>query len=141
MSVTAQLSSPAVLRRVLAFDALSGAGTGALHLLLAPLLSAWFGLPEAWLHASGLAIFAFVALAGWLALQPTPPRGPLMGIVMLNFAWAAGCLWLAFGGAVDATPLGLGYLLAQAVAVIVLAELEWMGWRQLGTGQRLPLVA
>lgn len=141
MSITAQFSSPSVLRRVLAFDAVSGAATGALHLLLAPVLAAWLGLPEALLQATGLAIFAFVALAGWLALQASPPRGPLMAIVLLNFAWAVGCLWLAFGGAVDPTPLGLAYLLVQAFVVAVLAELEWMGWRQLATAERMPFAA
>jgi len=141
MSRIAQLSSPSVLRRVLAFDAISGAGTGALHLLLAPLLSTWLGLPEALLQASGVAIFAFVLLAGWLALQASPPRGPLMVIVLLNVAWALGCLWLVFGGAVNPTPLGKAYLLVQAAVVLALAELEWMGWRQLATGHRKPLVA
>lgn len=141
MSLAAQLSSPTVLRRVLAFDAASGAGTGVLHLLLAPLLSTWLGLPEALLQASGVAIFAFVVLAGWLALQTSPPRAPLMAIVVLNFAWAIACLWLAFGAVVNPTPLGMAYLLVQAAVVLLLAELEWMGWRQLATDQRMPLVA
>lgn len=141
MSITSQLSSPTVLRRVLAFDAMSGAGTGALHLLLAPTLSMWLGLPEALLQALGVATFAFVALAGWLALQASPQRGPLMALVLLNFAWALGCLWLAFGAAVNPTPLGMAYLLVQAVVVFVLAELQWMGWRQLATGERMPFAA
>ena len=141
MSITTQLSSPTVLRRVLGFDALSGAATGALHLLLASVLAAWLGLPEALLQASGVAIFAFVALAGWLALQASPPRGPLLLIVLLNAAWALGCLWLAFGHAPGPTPLGVVYLVVQAAAVIVLAELEWMGWRQLRSPQRTRFAA
>jgi hypothetical protein len=141
MSLTAQLSSPAVLRRVLAFDAVSGAGTGALHLLLAPVLSTWLGLPEALLQTSGIAIFAFVLLAGWLARQASPPRGPLMVIVLLNLAWAVACLWLVFGAPVNATPLGVVYLVVQAVVVFVLAELEWMGLRGLARSDQQPLTA
>ena len=141
MSITSRLSSAAVLRRVLAFDAVSGAATGGLHLLLTPLLSTWLGLPEALLQASGVAIFAFVLLAGWLALQAAPPRGPLMVIVLLNVAWAIACLGLAFGGGLDPTPLGVAYLLVQAVVVLVLADLEWLGWRQLATGQPVQLAA
>jgi hypothetical protein len=141
MSLTAQLSSPTTLRRVLAFDAVSGAGTGVLHLWLAPVLASWLGLPEALLQASGFAIFAFVLLAGWLALQASPPRGPLMVIVLLNMAWALGCVWLAFGGAAASTPLGMAYLLLQAVAVLALAELEWMGLRGLARADRQPLTA
>lgn len=135
------LSSLTVLRRVLAFDAVSGAATGALHLLLASTLANWLGLPGTLLQASGVAIFAFVSLAGWLALQAAPPRGPLMLIVLLNGLWALGCLWLAFGGVFDPTPLGLAYLLVQAVVVFVLAELQWMGWRRLGSQERTRLMA
>lgn len=141
MSLTAQLSSPPVLRRVLAFDAVSGAATGVVHLLLAPMLSTWLGLPEALLQASGVAIFGFVLLAGWLALQTPTPRAPLMAIVLLNGAWALGCVWLSLGSAVNATALGMAYLLVQAGVVLALAELEWMGWRQLAPGHRKPLVA
>lgn len=136
MSLIAQLSSPTVLRRVLAFDAISGAGTGVLHLLLAPVLATWLGLPQALLQASGVAIFAFVLLAAWLARQASVPRGPLMVIVLLNVAWAIACAWLALGGAVQPTPLGVAYLLVQAAVVLVLAELEWMGWRQLRASER-----
>lgn len=141
MSITSRLSSAAVLRRVLAFDAVSGAATGGLHLLLTPLLSTWLGLPEALLQASGVAIFAFVLLAGWLALQTSVPRGLLMTIVLLNAAWAIACLWLAFGGAVHPTFLGVVYLLVQATVVFALAELQWMGWRQLAAGERVPFAA
>ncbi len=141
MSITSRASSPSFLRRVLAFDALSGAATGGLHVLGAPGVAAGLGLPEPLLQASGAAIFAFVALAGWLALQTTPPRGLLMTIVLLNFAWAAGCLWVTFGGAFELTALGVAYVLVQAIVVFVLAELEWMGWRQLSTGERIPFAA
>jgi hypothetical protein len=135
MSLIASLTSPTGLRRVLAFDALSGAGTGALQLGLTGLLSQWLGLSESLLQGSGMAIFAFVALAGWLALQAEPPRAALATIVVCNFAWVIGCVALAFGGAPGVTALGLAYLLFQAVVVLVLAELQWMGLRR----QRLTL--
>jgi hypothetical protein len=129
MSVFAYLTSPAGLRRVLGFDAISGVGTGLLQLAASGPLSEMLGLPESLLRASGMAIFAFVALAGWLAMQRTPPRAALAVIVVCNFAWAMGCLWLALGGAPGATALGVAYLMVQVVVVAVLAELQWMGMR------------
>ena len=48
-----------------------------------------------------------------------------------NFAWVGACLVLLFGGAVSPTPLGQAYLVVQAVAVVVLAELQWMALRRL----------
>ncbi len=130
MSLVASLTSPAGLRRVLAFDAVSGAATGALQLGLTGLLAQWLGLPGPLLQGSGIAIFAFVLLAGWLAVQAAPPRAALAALAAGNFAWVAGCVVLALGAAPALTPLGVAYLLAQAVVVFVLAELQWMALRR-----------
>jgi len=130
MSVFAYLTSPTGLRRVLWFDAISGMGTGALQLAASGPLSQLLGLPESLLRASGVAIFSFVALAAWLAMQRSPSRAGLAVIVVGNFAWSLGCLWLALGGAAGATALGVGYLMVQVVVVAALAELQWMGLRQ-----------
>lgn len=130
MSLLNTLTSATGLRRVLAFDAVSGAGTGALQLGLTGLLSQWLGLSAPLLQGSGLAIFVFVVLAGWLAMQSVPPRAALAALVVGNFAWVAGCLALAFGAAPAVTPLGIVYLMVQAVVVLVLAELQWMALRR-----------
>lgn len=130
MSLLSTLISPAGLRRVLWADALSCAGTAALQLGLTGALSSWLGLSQALLQGSGLVLLAFVALPAWLALQAVPPRAALAALVAANFAWVLGCLLLAFGGAPGVRPLGHAYLLVQAVAVLVLAELQWMGLRR-----------
>ena len=74
MSLTAQLSSPTTLRRVLAFDAASGAGTGVLHLLLAPLIAR--GLIGADLRpkAGCDALLAFYAAPIWQRLEDAATR-------------------------------------------------------------------
>jgi hypothetical protein len=129
MSVLAYLTSPAGLRRVLAFDAISGVGTGLLQLSASGPMSGTLGLSEHLLWSSGIGIFAFVALAAWLSMQRTPLRAGLAVLVIGNFAWAIGCLWLALGGASGASSLGVAYLMVQVVVVAVLAELQWMGMR------------
>ncbi len=130
MSLIASLTSPVGLRRVLWADALSGTGTAVLHLALAGTLSGLLGLPAALLSASGILLLLYVALAGTLALQATPSRALLGALVVGNFAWVAACLALLFGGLVSPTPLGQAYLGVQAVAVLVLAELQWMALRR-----------
>lgn len=130
MSLIASLTSPVGLRRVLWADALSGTGTAVLHLALAGTLSGLLGLPAALLSASGILLLLYVALAGTLALQATPSRALLGALVVGNFAWVAACLALLFGGLVLPTPLGQAYLAVQAVAVLVLAELQWMALRR-----------
>ena len=130
MSLVSTLTSATGLRRVLGLDALSGAAIGGLQLAFTAVLSESFGLSQTLLLGTGIAIFAFVALAGWLALQAPPARGALALLAAGNFAWAAGCLLLAFGAAPAITPLGTAYLLVQAVAVLAMAELQWMALRR-----------
>jgi len=122
--------SPRQLRRVLAFDALSGATTAVLHLTLGASLAVWFGLSEGLVAALGWACLGYVALAGLLARQSLPSRTGVMAMVLANLAGAAVCLTLAWGGSA-VTPLGQAYLTAIAVAVLVLADLEFLGWRAL----------
>ncbi len=130
MSLITTLTSPAGLRRLLWADALSCAGTAALHGLLAGPLSSLLGLPGALLSATGAALLAFTVLAGALASQASPSRVMLGLLVTGNFAWVAGCLWLLFSGTAAPTPLGQAYLVVQAVFVLVLAELQWMALRR-----------
>lgn len=130
-TLLSSLTSPAGLRRVLWFDAASGAGTGTMQLALSAPLAQMLGLPVALLQATGVAIFAFVALAAWLALQPEPPRGALGVLIGGNFAWVSGCLWLAWGGSPGVTAFGVVYLMVQAAVVLVLAELQSVGRRRI----------
>lgn len=130
MSLIDHLTSPAGLRRVLWADALSGSATAALHLALAGPLAAWLGLPAGLLHTSGFVLLLFVALAGSLALQVAPSRAGLRALVLGNFVWVVACVALVLGGALSPTPWGQAYLVVQALAVLVLAELQWMALRR-----------
>ncbi|TWO69369.1 hypothetical protein FN976_18945 [Caenimonas sedimenti] len=122
-------SSPRFLRNVLWADAVSCAATGALQLAAAGWLAQVLGLPGELLLASGGLLVGVVLLASWLATREPVPRAPLWVLIAGNWLWVAGCLGLLFTGAATTT-LGQAYLVLQAVAVIVLAELEWMGLRR-----------
>ena len=116
------------LRRVLVLDAASGAALALLHLLLAASLAGWFGLSEGLIRAAGWALLGYVVLAGLLARQAQPARGALMLLILGNLLWGLACLALAWGGA-GVTALGQAYLTVMAVAVLALADLEFLGWR------------
>ena len=122
------LSSPRFLPAVLWGDAASALATGVLQLAAAPLLAAWFGLPEGLLTASGWVLLAVAAYAAWLARGPIR-RPAVLALVAGNALWVAGCLELLLTGAAG-TALGAAWLVLQAVAVGILAELEWIALRR-----------
>lgn len=123
------LASPRFLRSVLWADAASGVASGALHLFGAGLLAHLLGLSMGLLVASGAALCGYAVFAGWIASRDVLPRGAVLALSLANWAWVAGCLALLFTGAASTT-LGQVYLVGQAVAVAVLAELQWFGARR-----------
>lgn len=127
-------ASPLFLRRVLWADAASCLGCGAVQ-LAAP--AALFGLPQGLLLATGAFLVAYALVLGLVAARPRPPR-PLVALCAAgNVAWAIGCgaalAWLA------PTAWGMAWVVLQAVAVLLLADLQWMGLR--GTRARAGMAA
>jgi hypothetical protein len=122
-------SSPRFLPTVLWIDAASAAASGGLQVAAATLLAGWLGLPAGLLTASGVALFAFAALAAWAARGRPVPRAGVYLLIAGNAAWVVGCLELLFTGA-GLTLLGQAFLVVQALFVGVLAELQWIGLRR-----------
>jgi hypothetical protein len=77
---------------------------------------------------SGAVLLAVAVLAGWLARSPA--KAGVLALVGLNAAWVLGCLELLLAG-VPGTALGSAWVVVQALAVGVLAELEWLALRRL----------
>ena len=122
-------ASPRFLSRVMAADAVSCAATGALQLIFGTALARWTGLPAPLLLATGAFLLAYAGAAAWMASRALPPRRLIGLVVAGNFAWAVACIGLlAVAGSSIAAP-GWAWVLAQAIVVVVLAELQWMGLR------------
>ena len=116
------------LRRVLALDALSCLAMGLLMGLGAANLAPLFGLPEPLVRFAGLALLPLAAFIFWLATRPNPPR-PLVWVVILgNLAWTAESFLTL--GQHQATAPGTAFVTAQALAVLGLALLEYVGLRK-----------
>ncbi|MFY3383088.1 hypothetical protein [Paracidovorax sp. MALMAid1276] len=125
------LSSPAVLRAVVWFDASTGVLLGAAHLLLTAQLADWLGLPANLLVGTGVALLCYAALAVRIASARSMPRSLLGLLIACNLGWALASLVLLVAGPVAPTLLGQAYLLVHVVSVALLAELQWMGARRL----------
>jgi hypothetical protein len=122
------MPNPLFLRRILALDSLSCLAMGLLMGVGATALAPLFGLPENLLRVAGLALLPLAAFLAVLATRPRPPR-PLVWIVILgNAAWTAES-FLTLGQA-QPTPLGTAFVSAQAVAVLGLALLEYLGLKK-----------
>ena len=124
---------PKFLRTVLLVDAATCVATGALMSLGATALADLTRLPETLLLGAGLALFP---VAGFIALIASRPSAAGVWIVILgNVGWVVGSLMVLVPGGVAPNALGTAFVIVQAVAVAVLAELELIGLK------RMPVAA
>ena len=120
------------LSRALLADAIfSGVSAAGLTLgagLLAPLLH----LPEALLRETGLFLIGYAALVGWLGTRSSVPKVLVLIVIAGNAAWTLGSIALLFSGAVTPNLPGELFVVAQAIATGVFAELQYIGLRKSG---------
>jgi hypothetical protein len=123
-------SSPQFLRNVIRADAASGGASALLHLVLAGALAPLLGLPHALVVGSGVALIGYVALAAFISLCDPMPRALIWVLILGNAAWVVGCVAVLCSAQLSPTLLGQIYIGVQALAVAVLAELEWTALRR-----------
>ncbi len=123
-------SSSPFLRRALVADAVMSGGAALIMILGAGIASGLLGLPEPLLRIAGLLLVPFVALVVFVGTRPEIALGAVRAIVALNVAWVAGSMLLLASGWVAPTALGYAFVIAQALAVGVFAELQVMGMRR-----------
>jgi hypothetical protein len=120
------------LRRAILADAIfSGASAVALTFgggVLAP----WLDLPESLLRETGLFLIAYTMLVGWLGTRQSMPKALVAVVIAGNAAWMLASIALLFSGAVTPNLLGEAFVVAQAIAVGALAELQYIGLRRSG---------
>jgi hypothetical protein len=122
-------ASPRFLRNVLIADAASCVATGALQVAFTSPLADLMHLPAALLAETGWFLLVYAAVVGFVATRDPIPRALVWAFVAGNFAWAAGCAAMLVAPAFAPTQLGQAWMIAQAVVVVVLAELQWAGLR------------
>mgnify|MGYP007112210780 CR=1 FL=1 len=130
-------ASSQFLSRVMWVDAASCAATAALQLVAARPLAALTGLPVPLLWGTGLFLLIYAYAAIWIARREPTPR-MLVGVVAVgNLGWTLACGVLVWSGLLPLTFWGKAWVLAQALVVVVLAELQWEGLRH--TRAALPM--
>ena len=84
------------------------------------------------LRETGLFLIAYTALVGWLATRSSVPKALVLLVIVGNAAWTLGSIALLFSGAVSPNLLGQVFIVAQAIATGVFAELQYIGLRKSG---------
>jgi hypothetical protein len=118
------------LRRALLADAIFSGIAAALLTLDAGALAPLLDLPDALLRETGLFLIAYTALVGWLSTRQTMPKVLVAIVIAGNIAWTVASIALLFSGAVTPNLLGEIFVVAQAIATGVFAELQYIGLRR-----------
>ena len=127
---------PNFLRTILLIDAAICVVTGAVMTLGATPIDMLTNVPRELLFYSGLSLFpiaAFIALVGTRTALPTPG---VWLVILGNVGWVAASVWVLLAGTADPNTLGVAFIAFQALAVAVLAELEFMGLRSSAESDR-----
>jgi hypothetical protein len=129
--VMSPLNSPNLLRFALTIDAIASGASALLLLAGAGFLSGLLGLPQELLRIAGIVLVPFVALVGYLATREAPSAGAVWAVILINIAWVLGSVFVLVGGLTNPTMLGYAFVAAQAVAVLILADLQYFGLRRI----------
>lgn len=124
------IQSPSFLRRVLLVDAIASAATGLLMVLGASLLAPALGLPLVLLREAGIILLPFAAFVAYVGTRSEVPRRGVWAVIVANALWVIDSMVLLFSGWVEPTVYGQVFVVAQALAVAVLAELEFFALRK-----------
>jgi hypothetical protein len=129
MNLPKLTAHPRFLQRVLLTDAVATGATTVLLLGAADALAPLLELPAGLLRGAGAVLVPFVAWVALLARHTQPPRAAMAAVVAINVAWVVASALIAFGGAWSPNALGVAFVLVQAAAVLVFADLGWLGLR------------
>lgn len=124
------LSPDSFIRRTLLLDAAMSGACAVLLIAGAGTLADLLGLPEDLLFISGLILVPFVGMLVWLMRAGSPSAIGVRAIIAINVAWVAASAVLLVSGLVDPTPLGTAFVIVQAAAVLVFAELQIIALRR-----------
>jgi hypothetical protein len=119
-----------LLRVALKLDSAGSAAVGVVCLVGAGGLDTPLGAPTTMLAPLGAFLLAYAATLWFLATRRHISRPAAAVVIGGNAFWVAASVLLVIGDAVPLTTLGTASMIAQAVAVALVADLQILGlWR------------
>lgn len=125
-----QISVSPFLRNVLLFDALASGATAIILLGGAHMLSPLLDMPQSLLFWAGAALVPFVLMVLAVSRRQTVSRAMLVEIIAINALWVVASFGLLVSGVVSPNLLGIAFASAQAIAVALFAELQYVGLKR-----------
>jgi hypothetical protein len=117
------------VRVAVRLDAVVTGAFGALLVLASPLLDGWLSVDTALLIALGVVLVGY-ALVLELVVARRPTHGLVWEVIALNLLWAVASVVAVLTDALTLTTLGTAFVLAQAAAVALIAELQFLALRR-----------
>jgi len=118
------------LRRVLFADAATCIAMALLLALGSGMLGDFLKIPAQLLFYAGLSLFPFAAFLLYLGRCETVASLLIWVVIALNALWTFDSVLILLAGWVEPNAFGYAFIVAQAVSVAVLAELEYLGLRR-----------
>lgn len=118
------------LRTVIGLDAAACGVMGAAFAFDAGWLAGPLGLSPALMQPVGLFLVGYAALLAWLASRPALPRAVVWSLVGFNLLWAVESIALVALGWAQPTTLGLAVVVGQALAAVVVADLQYLSMKR-----------
>ena len=125
--LSANPTSNLFLKQVLTVDSAVSLAGGALHVAASSGLQGLTGIASGLYLATGLFLLLFGVLVGVLAWLRHPPSALVWILIAGNVGWALACVAMVVQPPGNYTALGLGYLVINALWVVLMASLEFAG--------------
>jgi hypothetical protein len=126
------INSSTLLRGALLADAIISGAMALLLAIAAAPLADLLALPEPFLRETGLLLIPYALFAGYLGSRARLPAAMAWLVIAGNAVWTLASFALLLGNWLSPNLLGELFIAAQAIAVGVLAELQYLGTRRSG---------
>jgi hypothetical protein len=118
------------LQRVLWLDAATCLITGAVFLTASATVEQLLAIPAPLARALAVVLLAFGTFVAWVGTRRELIRPAVWAIVLVNALWAVESVLALVFGWLQPNSLGQWFVIAQALAVAVIAELQFIGLRR-----------
>ena len=120
-----------LLRIALLADAAATTATALLLIVFSAPFESLLGLPPAFSRTIGFGLLPYAGIVAYLGTRLQVSRGAVWAVIICNVIWVVDSGLLLMGNWIDPTPLGVGFVVAQAVAVAAFADVQFLGLRQM----------